>query len=106
MHIKIFAIYVQIIYATDGGIHYMSTNVTIRMDEKIKEQADRLYDTLGMSLSTAINIFIKQSIREQRIPFEITAETPNSKTIRAMNEIEEIRNNKRKVKNSAMQKNF
>lgn len=48
-----------------------TTNVTIRMDKKLKKQADELFDDLGISLSAAITMFIKQSIREQRIPFEI-----------------------------------
>lgn len=48
-------------------------NVTIRMDENLKEQADDLFDLLGMSFTTAINVFVRQSLREGRIPFEITA---------------------------------
>lgn len=47
-------------------------NVTIRMDEKLKKEADSLFKDLGMNLTTAINTFIKQSIREQKIPFEIS----------------------------------
>lgn len=47
-------------------------NVTIRIDEDLKEEADRLFDDLGMSFTTAINVFVKQSLREGRIPFEIT----------------------------------
>ena len=47
-------------------------NVTIRIDEELKEEADRLFDELGMSFTTAINVFVKQSLREGRIPFEIT----------------------------------
>lgn len=47
-------------------------NVTIRIDEDLKEEADQLFDDLGMSFTTAINVFVKQSLREGRIPFEIT----------------------------------
>ena len=46
-------------------------NVTIRMDEKLKLQSEELFKDLGLSFSAAINMFIKQSVREQRIPFEI-----------------------------------
>ena len=46
-------------------------NVTIQMDENLKLQSEELFKDLGLSLSAAINIFIKQSVREQRIPFEI-----------------------------------
>ena len=47
-------------------------NVTIRIDEDLKEEADQLFDDLGMSFTTAINVFVKQSLREGRIHFEIT----------------------------------
>lgn len=46
-------------------------NVTIRMDEELKAQADELFNDLGLSLSSAITMFAKQAVREQRIPFEI-----------------------------------
>ena len=52
-------------------------NVTIRMDKQLKAQADELFADLGMSLSSAVSIFVKQAVREQRIPFEIgRANTP------------------------------
>ncbi len=51
-------------------------NVTIRMDENLKKQADELFSSLGISLSTAITLFAKQAVREQRIPFEIRRTTP------------------------------
>lgn len=49
-----------------------STIISIRMDSNLKKQADELFNELGLSFSSAINIFIKQSIREQKIPFEIS----------------------------------
>lgn len=65
----------------------VSTNVSI--DADIKKQAQELFSELGMDLSTAINIFIRQSLRQHSIPFEITADIPNEETIRA---IENVRN--------------
>jgi len=47
----------------------VSTNINI--DEEIKRQAQTLFSQFGLDLTTAINIFLRQSIREQRIPFEI-----------------------------------
>ncbi len=47
-------------------------NVTIRIDEELKEEADTLFEDLGMSFTTAVNVFVKQAVREARIPFEIT----------------------------------
>jgi addiction module antitoxin, relB/dinJ family len=48
-----------------------NVNVTIRMDEQLKAQADELFADLGLSLSSAITMFAKQAVREQRIPFEV-----------------------------------
>ena len=46
-------------------------NVTIRLDREIKEQAEIMFHDLGMNLSTAFNIFARQSLRQGKIPFEI-----------------------------------
>ena len=46
-------------------------NVTIRLDKDVKENAERLFNDLGMNLSTAINLFARQSLRQGKIPFEI-----------------------------------
>ena len=45
-------------------------NVNIRMDKDIKERADALFNALGFNLTTAINTFVKQALREQAIPFQ------------------------------------
>lgn len=52
-----------------------TVNVTIRMDENLKKQADELFSDFGLTLNAAINMFTKQAVREQRIPFEITRGT-------------------------------
>lgn len=67
-----------------------TTNVSIRMDTELKAQADELFAELGMNLSTAFNIFVRQSLREGGIPFEIRADRPNKETIAAMLEAENI----------------
>ena len=54
----------------------VTTNISIRIDTRIKQEAERLFDKLGMSVSGAINIFFRQAIRQQAIPFEIKAKTP------------------------------
>ena len=46
-------------------------NVNIRMDSEIKEQADRLFNELGFNLTTAINAFVRQALRERAISFYI-----------------------------------
>ena len=49
-----------------------TVNVTIRMDETLKAQADELFSDFGLTLNAAFTMFAKQAVREQRIPFEIT----------------------------------
>ena len=49
-----------------------NVNITIRMDEDLKKEADALFDELGMSFTTAINVFVKQALREGRLPFDVT----------------------------------
>lgn len=68
----------------------MSTvNVTFRVDESLKQEAEILYKDLGMSLSTAFNVFLRQSIREQRLPFEVRKNVPNATTIAAIKAAEQ-----------------
>lgn len=52
------------------------TNINIRMDEQLKEQFDKFCSDIGMSMTTAFCVFAKKVVREQKIPFEITAEDP------------------------------
>lgn len=74
------------------GDDYMatSTNISIRMDTETKAKADALFGELGMNLTTAFNIFVRQSLREGKIPFEISLNQPNAETIAAMMEAERI----------------
>ncbi len=67
-----------------------SSNISIRMDSDLKSAAEALFDELGMSLSTAFNIFVRQSLREGGIPFKITEGRPNRETVAAMLEAERI----------------
>lgn len=67
-----------------------TTNISIRMDSELKAAAEELYSELGMNISTAFNIFVRQSLREGGIPFKITTEIPNKETVSAMLEAERI----------------
>ena len=60
------------------------------MDSDLKAQADALFSELGMNLTTAFNIFVRQSIREGGIPFEISINQPTKETSAAMLEAERI----------------
>ena len=60
-----------------------TSNISIRMDSDLKAAAEALYEELGMNLSTAFNIFVRQSLRERGIPFKITEGTPSKETVSA-----------------------
>jgi DNA-damage-inducible protein J len=50
------------------------TNINIRIDETVKKQAESLFSELGLNMTTAFNIFVRQALRQRKIPFEISAE--------------------------------
>lgn len=66
-------------------------NTNISIDADIKKQAQELFAELGLDLSTAINIFIRQSLRQHSIPFEITTEIPNRETQEAIVEAQRMK---------------
>ena len=49
-----------------------TTNLNIRIDKELKEQAEIFFNELGLNMTTAFNIFVRQSLRQGGIPFEIT----------------------------------
>ena len=73
-----------------------STSINIRMDSELKNQFEAFCADMGMSMSTAFNIFAKKSVREYRIPFEIGAENLNAETIAAIKEVQELKRNPNK----------
>ena len=60
------------------------SNVSFRIDSDLKNQAEVLFQNLGLNMTTAFNMFLRQSVREGRIPFDVTINVPNSDTIEAM----------------------
>ncbi len=64
------------------------SNISIRIDDKLKQKFDSLCEEFGLTMSTAINMFVKTVVREQRIPFEISMHTPNTETIKAIEDVE------------------
>ena len=63
-----------------------TTNLNIRTDKDIKEQADRIFSELGLNMTTAINMFLRTAIRENGIPFSLKLDTPNEMTAAAIEE--------------------
>lgn len=65
-----------------------NTNINIRMDSDLKKQFEAFCADMGMTMTTAFNIFAKKAVREYRIPFEIGAEIPNAETREAIKEVQ------------------
>ena len=62
-------------------------NTNISLDPVLKKRAVNLFNRLGLDLSTAISLFLSQSVREGKIPFEIKL-VPNEETLKAFKEVE------------------
>ena len=67
-----------------------TTNINIRTDSAIKAQAESIFEAFGLNMSTAINMFLRQTIRENGIPFELKLSVPNEVTAAAIKEGREI----------------
>lgn len=60
-----------------------TTNVTLRLEKGLKEQADELYGTLGLNFTTAVNLFVRKSLSTRSIPFDISVEDEHAQ-VRAL----------------------
>ena len=67
-----------------------TTTFSVRMDTELKKQCEALYGELGMNLTTANNVLLRQSLRAGGFPFDVRLEKPSQKTIAAMLEAERI----------------
>lgn len=67
-----------------------TTTFSVRIDSEIKQECEELFGQLGMTLTTAINVFLRQSLHTGGLPFEVKMPRPNQETIAAMLEAERI----------------
>ncbi len=63
-----------------------TANLNIRTDKEVKQAAEKLFEALGLNMTTAVNMFLRQAIRENGIPFELKLNTPNQITASAIEE--------------------
>lgn len=68
-----------------------NTNINIRMDADLKKQFEAFCSDMGMTMTTAINIFARKAVREYRIPFEISGDAPNTETVEAIREVKQMK---------------
>ena len=67
-----------------------TVNLSIRMDAELKKQADAMLSDMGLNMTTAMNMFLRQVVRQGRIPFEIATDIPNAETIAAIKEMDDM----------------
>ena len=63
-----------------------TTNLNIRIEKAIKDQAENIFNELGINMTTAVNMFLRTVIREHGIPFELKLDVPNDTTAAAIEE--------------------
>ena len=67
-----------------------TVNMSIRMDTELKKQADAMFSDMGLNMTTAITMFLRQVVRQGRIPFEIATDIPNAETVAAIKEMDDM----------------
>ena len=67
------------------------TSMSIRLDREVKEQAQQVFSNLGMDMTTAINIFLRQAIQYQGLPFDVRLDE-NRKLLQVLTDLDQNRN--------------
>lgn len=70
-----------------------TTNINVRVDSELKQEAEALFNELGLNMSSAINMFLRSAIAHDGIPFEIKRQSSNPETKAALGEYEEMKKN-------------
>lgn len=75
----------------------LTSAINVQVDSETKKQATDILNDLGLSMSTAINLFLKQIIKRDGLPFEVTNPKPSRELIKALKEAEDIISGKKQV---------
>ena len=67
------------------------TSMSIRLDSEVKEQAQQVFNHLGMDMTTAINIFLRQAIQYQGLPFDVRLDE-SRKLLEVLTDLDQNRN--------------
>ncbi len=70
-----------------------TTNINVRVDSVLKQEAEILFNDPGLNMSSAINMFLRSAINHNGIPFEVKRIAPNAETKAALDEYEEMKKN-------------
>ena len=71
-----------------------NTSINIRMDADLKRQFEAFCSDVGMTMTTAFDVFARKTVREHRIPFEISGDVPNAETVEAIQEVKSMKANR------------
>ena len=69
-----------------------STNLNIRTDKAVKDQAEAIFNELGLNMTTAVNMFLKTVIRQNGITLDLRLDVPNETTASAIEEGRKLMN--------------
>lgn len=67
-----------------------AVNVSLRIDEDVKRESEQLFGELGLTLSAAVNVFLRQAIRHGGLPFDVKVGVPGRDTMEAVEEARRI----------------
>lgn len=76
----------------------LTSAINVQVDSETKKAATTILSDLGLSMSTAINIFLKQVVKRDGLPFEVRNPKPSKELLQALKESEDIINNPDKYK--------
>lgn len=68
----------------------MAANINIRTDPELKKEAEALFESMGLNMTTAVNVFLRQSLRVNGLPFEVKSDVPNKSLKAAIKEADEL----------------
>ena len=69
-----------------------TTNLNVRIDADLKKQSEEIFNELGLNMSTALTVFLRQTVRSRGIPFEMRLNIPNEETLAAVQDVNMGRN--------------
>ena len=69
-----------------------TTNLNVRIDSELKRQSEQIFNELGLTMSAALTVFLRQIVRTNGIPFEMRLNTPNDETLAAIQDVNLNRN--------------
>ena len=69
-----------------------TTNLNVRIDAALKKEAEQIFNELGLNMSTALTVFLRQTVRSNGIPFDMRLDIPNRETLAAIRDVNLRRN--------------